>query len=43
MDPQTNDLQDSARLRSIASMKNEKHLSVGCKDGTIRIVDLKKW
>lgn len=43
MDPKTNDLQDSARLRSIAAMKDEKHLSVGCKDGTIRIVDLKKW
>ncbi len=43
MEPKTNDLQDSARLRSIAVMKNEKHLSVGCKDGTIRIVDLKKW
>ena len=43
MDPTTKDLQDCSRLRSIGAMGNEKHLAIGCKDGTLRIVDLKKW
>lgn len=24
-------------------MHNEKHIAIGCLDGSIRIVDLKKW
>jgi hypothetical protein len=43
MDPKTNDLQDCSRLRSIAVMSSEKHVMIGCKDGTLRVVDLKRW
>jgi hypothetical protein len=24
-------------------MSSEKHIAIGCKDGTLRIIDLKKW
>lgn len=41
MEPVTNDLSQSARLRSIAVMCKEKHIAVGCKEGTLRIIDLK--
>ena len=38
--PKTNDLQDACKLRAVTVSKNKKWAAVGCKDGTVRIVDI---
>jgi microtubule-associated protein-like 6 len=42
-DKVTGDLVDSAKLRSVAVCQEEKHVAVGCLDGTVRIVNVEKW
>lgn len=42
-DSTTKDLQDQAKLKSVCAMLSEKHIAIGCVDGTVRIVDYKKW
>jgi microtubule-associated protein-like 6 len=39
-DPKTKDLQESCKLRAVAVSHNKKWAAVGCKDGTVRLVDL---
>ena len=39
-DPKTKDYQDSCKLRAVAVSNNKKWAAVGCKDGTVRLVDL---
>ena len=36
----TGDIQDSCKLRSVSASKSGKWAAVGCKDGTVRLVDL---
>jgi len=40
LDPKTKDLQDSGKLMCVAIDQDDKVACVGCKDGTIRFVDL---
>jgi WD40 repeat protein/Ca2+-binding EF-hand superfamily protein len=42
-DKKTGDLQDSAKLRSVTVCQEDKHVAVGCMDGTVRIVDVQSW
>ena len=42
-DRKTKDLQEQAKLRSVTICQEERHIAVGCKEGTIRIIDLRKW
>ena len=39
-DPKTRDFQESCKLRSVAVSNNKKWAAVGCKDGSVRLVDL---
>lgn len=39
-DPKTKDFQESCKLRAVSVSHNKKWAAVGCKDGTVRIVDL---
>lgn len=39
-DPKTRDFQESCKLRAVAVSHNKKWAAVGCKDGTVRLVDL---
>lgn len=44
LEPKRNkDVQDKAKLRSVGVDEVLMHAAVGCKEGTIRIVDIKKW
>ena len=42
-DKTTKDFQDQAKLRSVCVSMDEKHIAVGCKEGTVRIIDYAKW
>ena len=39
-DPKTKDFQESCKLRAVAVSHNKKWAAIGCKDGTVRMVDL---
>lgn len=39
-DPKTKDFQECCKLRAVAVSHNKKWAAVGCKDGTVRLVDL---
>jgi WD40 repeat protein/Ca2+-binding EF-hand superfamily protein len=43
LDKTTNDLIESAKLRAVTVCQEKKHLAVGCKEGTLRIVDIESW
>lgn len=43
MDKQTGDLVDAAKLRSVGVCMEKRHAAVGCKDGTLRIIDINSW
>jgi microtubule-associated protein-like 6 len=38
--PKTKDFQDSCKLRAVTVSHNKKWAAIGCKDGTVRVVDL---
>jgi microtubule-associated protein-like 6 len=43
LDPQTNELSDGARLRSVTISHNDLFIAVGSKDGTLRILSAKDF
>ena len=40
-DPKTKDFQESCKLRAVAVSHNKKWAAIGCKDGTVRLLDLR--
>jgi WD40 repeat protein/Ca2+-binding EF-hand superfamily protein len=42
-DKATGDLAEAAKLRSVGVCMEGKHAAVGCKEGTLRIIDIDSW
>lgn len=39
----TGDLVEAAKLRSVTVCQEDKHIAVGCHEGTIRLINLEEW